>query len=78
MTVLTIAWITLSLFVGLTIYLLPKLDRYLAFGMVLLSGGYGVQVLLEPKSSGQYCETKTQLGDFARAIPFLSYIRSLR
>jgi multicomponent Na+:H+ antiporter subunit D len=47
MTVLTIAWITLSLFVGLTIYLLPKLDRYLAFGMVLLSGGYGVQVLLD-------------------------------
>ncbi|MBF2007748.1 MAG: cation:proton antiporter [Chlorogloeopsis fritschii C42_A2020_084] len=45
---LTIAWIALPFFVGFVIYLLPKLDRYLALGMALVSGGYALQLFAEP------------------------------
>ena len=45
MTMLTIAWIALPLLVGFSIYLLPKLDRYLAMGVVLVSVGYGLALL---------------------------------
>ncbi|MEQ8994973.1 MAG: cation:proton antiporter [Coleofasciculus sp. B1-GNL1-01] len=40
MNTLTIVWIALPLFVGFSIYLFPKLDRYLALGVALASAGY--------------------------------------
>ncbi len=47
---LTIIWIALPLFIGLTIYLLPKLDRYLALATVLMSFGYGLNLFLTADS----------------------------
>ncbi len=41
---ITIAWITLPLFLGFVIYLLPKLDRYLALGVALVSAGYALSL----------------------------------
>lgn len=41
----TIVWIALPLFVGFSIYLLPKLDRYLALGISLLSLAYGLALV---------------------------------
>ncbi|WP_204102496.1 MULTISPECIES: cation:proton antiporter [Spirulina sp. CCY15215] len=41
MNEITIAWIALPFFVGFLIYLLPKLDRYLALLAALASVGYG-------------------------------------
>ncbi len=49
MNTLTIAWIGLPFFVGFTIYLLSKLDRYLALGMALVSGAYALQLFAEQK-----------------------------
>ncbi|MGK7946461.1 MAG: cation:proton antiporter [Microcystaceae cyanobacterium] len=46
MNTLTIVWITLPFFLGFTLFLLPKLDRYLAFGMGLLSIVYGATLLI--------------------------------
>ncbi|MEQ8384367.1 MAG: cation:proton antiporter [Coleofasciculus sp. A1-SPW-01] len=46
MNTLTIAWIALPLFVGFSIYLFPKLDRYLALGVALVSAGYALQLFL--------------------------------
>lgn len=46
----TIIWIALPLFIGLTIYLLPKLDRYLALATVLVSFGYGLSLFLTSDS----------------------------
>jgi multicomponent Na+:H+ antiporter subunit D len=40
MTAFTIAWIALPFFIGFVIYLFPKLDRYLALGIALISTGY--------------------------------------
>jgi multicomponent Na+:H+ antiporter subunit D len=45
MTILTIAAIALPLFVGFSIYLFPKLDRYLTLGVAIFSGAYGLQLL---------------------------------
>lgn len=42
----TIVWIALPLFVGFSIYLLPKFDRYLALGVSLLSLVYGLALIL--------------------------------
>ena len=42
MNTLTVIWITLPFFLGFTLFLLPKLDRYLAFGMGLFSVVYAV------------------------------------
>ena len=42
MSTITIAWIALPFFVGFSIYLLPKLDRYLATLVALVSVAYGV------------------------------------
>lgn len=42
MNMLTIAWIALPFFIGFTIYLVPKLDRYLALGVALASLGYSL------------------------------------
>ena len=46
MSTLTITWIALPLFIGFSIYLLPKLDRYLALGVTLVSAGYASQLFL--------------------------------
>ena len=47
MTNMTIIWIALPFFVGFVIYLLPKIDRYLALGVTLGSGAYALQLFLE-------------------------------
>ncbi|MDJ0733036.1 MAG: cation:proton antiporter [Nostocaceae cyanobacterium] len=44
---ITIAWIALPLFVGFSIYLLPKLDKYLALGVAVVSAGYAAQLFLQ-------------------------------
>ncbi|MBE9199237.1 MULTISPECIES: cation:proton antiporter [unclassified Nodularia (in: cyanobacteria)] len=43
---ITIAWIALPLFLGFVIYLLPKLDRYLALSVAVVSGGYALSLFL--------------------------------
>lgn len=45
---LTLVWIVLPLFVGFSIYLLPKLDRVLAVTISLISLGYGLWYVLNP------------------------------
>ena len=47
MTEITIAWIALPFFVGFVVYLLPKLDRFLALGIALVSAGYAVLIFFE-------------------------------
>jgi multicomponent Na+:H+ antiporter subunit D len=47
MSTLTIVWIALPLFMGLTIYLLPRLDRYLAMGVAIASLGYALSVFAQ-------------------------------
>jgi multicomponent Na+:H+ antiporter subunit D len=47
---LTIAWIALPLFTGFVIYLIPKLNRYLALCVTLVSIGYALQVLISQSS----------------------------
>lgn len=44
MTSITIAWITLPFVIGFVIYLLPKLDRFLALSIALISAGYALQI----------------------------------
>ena len=46
MSTLTLAWIALPFFVGFSIYLFPKLDRYLALGVALVSAGYALQLFV--------------------------------
>jgi len=46
MNMITVAWIALPFFVGFSIYLIPKLDRYLALGVALVSFGYGLERVL--------------------------------
>ncbi len=46
MNTITIAWIALPFFIGFSIYLLPKLDRYLALGVTLASAAYALQLLV--------------------------------
>ncbi|MBD0334467.1 MAG: cation:proton antiporter [Cyanobacteria bacterium Co-bin13] len=48
MSTLTIAWIALPFFVGFVIYLIPKLDRYLALGTALASVAYALQFFAAP------------------------------
>ncbi|MFW6295996.1 MAG: cation:proton antiporter [Halothece sp.] len=48
MTQITIAWIALSFFIGFVIYLIPKLDRWLALGIALASAVYSGLLFLEP------------------------------
>jgi multicomponent Na+:H+ antiporter subunit D len=50
MSTLTIAWIALPMFVGFSIYLFPKLDRYLTLGVALVSVGYALQLLFVAKA----------------------------
>lgn len=44
---LTIAWIVLPFFVGFLVYLLPKVDRYLALGIALFSVAYASRLWFE-------------------------------
>lgn len=53
MNTLTIAWIALPLFVGFSIYLLPKLDRYLALGVAIASTAYGLWLFSLDAQLGQ-------------------------
>ena len=45
MTAVTIAWIALTLFIGFTIYLVPKVDRYLSIVVALASLAYGLGII---------------------------------
>ncbi|MDJ0581287.1 cation:proton antiporter [Crocosphaera sp.] len=44
MKALTIIWIALPLFIGFSIYLLPKIARYLALGVAIFSLGYALTI----------------------------------
>lgn len=48
MNTLTIVWIALPFFVGFVGYLLPKLARYLSFGVAIASIGYALLLFAEP------------------------------
>ncbi|HAC62373.1 MAG TPA: cation:proton antiporter [Cyanothece sp. UBA12306] len=50
MNSLTIAWMALPFFAGFIIYLLPKLDRYLALGITLISAVYAGSIFLYPSA----------------------------
>lgn len=50
MTVVTIAWIALTLFIGFTIYLVPKVDRYLSLVVALASLAYGLLRIIDGSS----------------------------
>jgi multicomponent Na+:H+ antiporter subunit D len=45
---MTIAWIALPFFAGFNIYLLPRLARFLAVVVPIVSLGYGLQRLFDP------------------------------
>ena len=47
MTTLTIIWIALPFFLGFIIYLIPRLDRYLALGMAIISAAYAFMLFAE-------------------------------
>ncbi|MBW4544522.1 MAG: cation:proton antiporter [Symplocastrum torsivum CPER-KK1] len=47
MNTITLAWIALPFFLGFTIYLFPKLDRYLALFTAFASAGYALQLFVE-------------------------------
>lgn len=49
MNILTIGLITIPLFVGFLIYLLPKLDRYFAVAVSLFSAGYALKLFFQPE-----------------------------
>ncbi|MGB3494253.1 MAG: cation:proton antiporter [Elainellaceae cyanobacterium] len=53
MNTLTIAWIALPMFVGFSIYLLPKLDRFLALGVAIASTAYGLWLFFVEAQLGQ-------------------------
>lgn len=53
MNTLTIAWIALPLFVGFSVYLLPKLDRFLALGVAIASAVYGLGLFFIDARLGQ-------------------------
>jgi len=52
MTTLTITWLALPFIVGLGIYLLPRLDWALAFGVTLVSIAYATFVFGQPEPFG--------------------------
>jgi len=47
MSTITIAWIALPFFVGFVAYLFPKLDRYLAFCVTLVSAAYALMLFVQ-------------------------------
>ena len=46
MTNITILWMALPFFTGFVIYLLPKLDRFLALGIALISTNYALTIFV--------------------------------
>jgi multicomponent Na+:H+ antiporter subunit D len=46
---LTIIWLALPIIIGFSIYLFPRLDRYLALGVAIASVGYAIQAFLMPE-----------------------------
>ena len=50
MTNMTIAWMALPFFFGFAIYLMPKLDRFLAMGIALVSNVYAWEIFIQPSS----------------------------
>ncbi|MDJ0515842.1 MAG: cation:proton antiporter [Trichodesmium sp. MO_231.B1] len=48
MTNITIDWMALPFFVGFIIYLLPKLDRFLALGIAFVSADYALYIFADP------------------------------
>ena len=48
MSEITIAWITLPFFIGFVIYLLPKLDCWLALSIAIVSTVYASVIFLQP------------------------------
>ena len=50
MTTITIAWIALPFLIGFSIYLLPRLNRFLALTVALASLGYSLQQLVHPST----------------------------
>ncbi|MBD2253649.1 cation:proton antiporter [Nostoc parmelioides] len=46
MTTITLIWITLPFLLGFIIYLVPKLDKYLALGAAIASAGYAAQLFV--------------------------------
>ncbi|MEG3918652.1 cation:proton antiporter [Microcoleus sp. T3_A4] len=50
MNTLTLAWIGLPFFVGFTIYLIPKLDKYLAIFGAIASAAYAFQLFVMPSA----------------------------
>jgi multicomponent Na+:H+ antiporter subunit D len=61
MNSITIAWIALPFFLGFTIYLLPKLDRYLALFTAFVSAGYALQLFVDRGASGRLTQTPVTL-----------------
>jgi multicomponent Na+:H+ antiporter subunit D len=50
MNTLTLAWIGLPFFVGFSIYLFPKLDKYLAIFGAIASAAYAFQLFAMPSA----------------------------
>ena len=50
MNTLTLAWIGLPFFVGFTIYLIPKFDKYLAIFGAIASAAYAFQLFVMPSA----------------------------
>ena len=61
MSTLTIVWIALPFFLGFTVFLLPKLDRYLALVVGLVSAGYAALLFAERSASGSLTSTPLTL-----------------
>jgi multicomponent Na+:H+ antiporter subunit D len=47
MNIITIVWATLPFFLGFTIYLIPKLDRYLALLGTIASFAYALTLFIQ-------------------------------
>ena len=45
---ITVAWVTIPFLLGFIIFLVPKLNRYLALLGTMASAGYGLQMLIVP------------------------------
>lgn len=58
---MTITWIALPFVVGFVIYLVPKLDRFLALGVALASAAYALQLFLDPALSVAYAKSPPTL-----------------
>jgi multicomponent Na+:H+ antiporter subunit D len=61
MSHLTIVWIALPFFLGFIVFLLPKLDRYLALVVGLVSSGYAALLFAQQNASGNLTPTPLTL-----------------